>query len=309
MHKSAYISHPSSLRHEMGEHHPECPDRVAAIADRLLMRGVLDLMDSYDAPRASFEQIGRAHDTRYLLELQAMSPGAGSANVDPDTAMNPHTFDAALHAAGALVLATELVLRDGYKRVFCNVRPPGHHAGRSAASGFCFFNNVAVGIRHALDVMGLERVALIDFDVHHGNGSEEIFAGDDRVLMVSTFQTRLYPFCGETPSAANLCNVPLKPYGDGVQLRAAVNDHWIPALQAFSPQMLFVSAGFDAHREDEMSHLLWRDDDYVWVTREIVAFADDWCQGRVVSALEGGYHLGALARSAECHVRALIGLD
>lgn len=307
--KTAYITHPSSQRHEMGEHHPECPDRVAAIADRLLMRGVLDLMDQFEAPRATLEQVGRAHDTRYLLELQALSPAAGYVQVDPDTSMNPHTFDAALHAAGASVLATELVLRKGYRRVFCNVRPPGHHAGRAAASGFCFFNNAAVGMRHALDVLGLERVALVDFDVHHGNGSEEIFAGDDRVLMVSTFQTRLYPYSGEEPSASNLCNVPLKPYSDGEALRAAVNDKWIPALQAFSPQMIFVSAGFDAHREDDMSHLMWRDEDYAWVTREIAAFADSWCEGRIVSTLEGGYHLGALARCAELHVRALIGLD
>ena len=307
--KAAYISHPSSQRHEMGEGHPECPDRVAAIADRLLMRGVLDVMDQFDAPRATLEQIGRAHDMRYLLELQAMSPGAGYVAVDPDTAMNPHTFEAALHAAGALVMAAELVLQRDYKRVFCNVRPPGHHAVRGAASGFCFFNNAAVGIRHALDELGLERVALVDFDVHHGNGSEDIFAGDERVLMVSTFQTRLYPFNGEEPMGPNLCNVPLKPYSDGDALRAAVSERWIPALQSFSPQMVFVSAGFDAHREDDMSQLMWRDEDYAWVTREIVAFADDWCQGRVVSALEGGYHLGALARSAELHVRALIGLD
>ncbi|MFA7667363.1 MAG: histone deacetylase family protein [Burkholderiaceae bacterium] len=307
--KSAYISHPSSLQHEMGAHHPECPDRVAAIADRLVMRGVLDLMDPFEAPRASPEQISRAHDARHLLELQALSPTSGYATVDPDTAMNPATFEAALHAAGAVVLATELVLEGGYKRAFCNVRPPGHHAGRAAASGFCFFNNVTIGIRHALDVMGLERVALIDFDVHHGNGSEEIVAGDERVLMVSTFQTQLYPFSGERPSAANLCNVALAPYGDGVPLRAAVDEQWLPVLRAFAPQMIFVSAGFDAHREDEMSHLQWRDEDYDWLTRRIVAFADSHCDGRIVSSLEGGYHLGALARCAELHVRALIGMD
>ena len=307
--KIAYITHPSSLRHEMGPHHPECPDRVAAIADRLLLRGVLDAMDAFEAPPATLEQIGRAHDTRYLLELQALTPGEGLAQVDPDTWMNPHTWEAACHAAGASVLAAELVLRGGYRRAFCNVRPPGHHAGRSSAAGFCFFNNAAVGIRHALDVLGLERVALVDFDVHHGNGSEDIFAGDDRVLMVSTFQTRLYPFSGEEAGAVNLCNVPLKPYSDGAALREAVTHRWLPALSAFSPQLIFVSAGFDAHREDDMSHLLWRDEDYAWVTRELVGFADDCCGGRIVSTLEGGYHLGALARSAELHVRVLAGLD
>jgi acetoin utilization deacetylase AcuC-like enzyme len=306
--KAAYISHPSSQRHEMGEHHPECPERVAAVADRLLMRGVLDQLDQFEAPRASLEQLGRAHDMRHVLEMQALSPAHGYVQVDPDTAMNQHSFEAALHAAGALVLATDLVLRDGYRRVFCNVRPPGHHAGRGAAGGFCFFNNVAVGIRHALDAHGLERVALIDFDVHHGNGSEDIFAGDERVLMVSTFQTRLYPFSGEEPGGTNLCNVPVLPHSDGEAMRRAAEERWRPALQAFRPQMIFVSAGFDAHREDDMSHLLWRDEDYDWVTRWIVDFADSACQGRVVSTLEGGYHLAALARSAELHVRALAGL-
>lgn len=307
--KAAYISHPSSQRHEMGEYHPECPDRVAAIADRFLLRGVLDQMDCHEAPRASFEQLGRAHETRHVLELQALSPASGYVHVDPDTAMNPHSFEAALHAAGALVLATDLVLGEGYDRAFCNVRPPGHHAGRGAASGFCFFNNVAVGIRHALDVHGLERVALVDFDVHHGNGSEDIFDGDERVLMVSTFQKQLYPHCGGEPGAGNLCNVPLEPYSDGRALQAAVTQRWLPALRAFEPQMIFVSAGFDGHREDDMSHLLWRDEDYAWVTRQIVDYAVASCEGRVISTLEGGYHLGALARSAELHVRALAGLD
>jgi len=307
--KAAYISHPSAIRHDMGEGHPECPDRVAVIADRLLMRGVLDFMDSFEAPPATPEQLGRAHDTLYVNELFAMAPAEGYRQVDPDTAMNPHTLTAALHAAGAAVLATELVVRDGYRRAFCNIRPPGHHAERRAAMGFCFFNNVAVGMRHALDVLGLQRVALIDFDVHHGNGSEDIFAGDDRVLMVSTFQSRLYPFSGEAARGPNMCNVPLPPYSDGQALRAAVTDRWLPALRAFRPQALFVSAGFDAHREDDMSHLGWTDADYAWVTRELVGLADSVCEGRIVSVLEGGYCLPALARSVEQHVRALIDLQ
>jgi acetoin utilization deacetylase AcuC-like enzyme len=293
----------------MGAGHPECPDRVAAIANRLLMRGVLDHMDVFDAPAATPEQIECAHDLRYLLELQALSPASGYVAIDPDTMMNPHTLEAALHAAGALVLATDLVLAKDYTRVFCNVRPPGHHAGRGAAAGFCFLNNAVIGIRHALDEFHLERVALVDFDVHHGNGSEDILAGDDRVLMVSTFESGLYPFCGNRPLAQNMCNVPLEAYSGGEHLRAAVSDRWLPALREFSPQMIFVSAGFDAHREDEMSHLLWCDEDYHWVTRQIAALADESCNGRVVSTLEGGYHLGALARSAELHVRALIELD
>ncbi|HYF58360.1 MAG TPA: histone deacetylase family protein [Burkholderiaceae bacterium] len=307
--KAAYITHPSSARHEMGDGHPECPDRVAVVGDRLLMRGVLDYMERFEAPAATPEQLGRAHEALYVAELLARAPADGYLQVDPDTAMNPHTATAALHAAGAAVLAAELVADGRFLRAFCNVRPPGHHAERGAAMGFCFFNNVAVGIRHALDVLGLERVALVDFDVHHGNGSEDILAGDERVLMVSTFQSRLYPFAGETPRGANMCNVPLQPYSDGAALREAVDARWIPALDAFRPEMVFVSAGFDAHREDDMSHLGWTDADYAWVTRRVVEVAERHAQGRIVSVLEGGYCLPALARSVELHVRTLIDLQ
>lgn len=307
--KTAYVSHPSFTRHEMGEGHPECPDRVSVVADRLLARGLLDLMDGYEAPAATEAQLACAHDSLYVTELINRSPARGYVQVDPDTVMNPHTLTAALHAAGAAVLATDLVVQGEYKRVFCNVRPPGHHAERGAAMGFCFFNNVAVGMRHALDVHGLSRVALVDFDVHHGNGSEDIFFDDDRVLMVSTFQSRLYPFQGEQARGGNMVNVPLMPYSDGTALREAVTTSWLPALRAFAPQMIFVSAGFDAHRDDEMSHLGWVDADYAWVTRQVVELADEICEGRIVSMLEGGYALPALARSVELHVRGLLGLD
>jgi acetoin utilization deacetylase AcuC-like enzyme len=307
--KTAYLSHPSSLRHDMGEGHPECPERVTVIADRLLSRGLLDLMDCREAPPASTAQIARAHDALHVAEITARAPQSGHVQIDPDTAMNPHTLTAALHAAGAAVQATDLVLSGECNRAFCNVRPPGHHAERGAAMGFCFFNNVAVGIRHALDVHGLERVALIDFDVHHGNGSEDIFAGDERVLMVSSFQSRLYPYSGEQPRGSNMINVPLAPYSNGTAMRDAVTTHWLPALGAFKPQMIFVSAGFDAHREDEMSHLGWTDADYAWMTRQVVEAAEELCDGRIVSMLEGGYALDALARSVELHVRGLMGLD
>ncbi len=307
--RAAYISHPSSLRHEMGEHHPECPDRVSVVADRLLMRGLLDVMDNFDAPAATDDQITRAHTALHLANLRDQSPQEGYAHIDPDTMMNPHTLTAALHAAGAAVMATELVVREGFSRVFCNVRPPGHHAERGQAMGFCFFNNVAVGARHALDVLGVERVLLADFDVHHGNGTEDIFAGDDRVLMVSTFETRLYPFSGDEARGANMCNVGLNAYSGGDALREAVERHWVPAIDAFKPQLVFVSAGFDAHREDDMSHLGWRDDDYAWVTRKLVEAADRHAGGRLVSMLEGGYALPALARSVERHVRVLLDLD
>ncbi len=307
--KAAYLTHPSFLLHEMGPHHPECPERLAVIADRLLLRGVSDYLDSIEAPEATPEQIGRAHDMRYFLELQANAPREGYSQIDPDTLMNPHTWSAALHAAGAAVRATELVVRGQYRRAFCAVRPPGHHAERGHAMGFCFFNNVAVAVLHALEVLGLQRVAVVDFDVHHGNGSEDILAGDERVMMASTFQSRLYPFLGESPRGPNMCNVPLEPYSDGAAMRHAVLEYWLPAMKAFAPQMIFVSAGFDAHREDDMSHLGWRDEDYAWLTTQIVDFADEHCAGRVVSSLEGGYQLAALARCVELHLRALIGID
>jgi len=307
--KAAYLTHPSFLLHEMGPNHPECPERLAVIADRLLLRGVTDYMDTIEAPEATLEQIARAHEVRFLLELQAASPQDGYAQVDPDTAMNPYTWKAMLHAAGAVVHATELVVAGRYRRAFCAVRPPGHHAERGRAMGFCFFNNLAVGVLHALDGLGLERVAVVDFDVHHGNGSEDILAGDPRVLMVSTFQACLYPFLGESPRGENMCNVPLAPYSDGSSLRQAVLDCWLPKLKAFAPQMIFVSAGFDAHREDDMSHLGWRDDDYAWLSAQLAAFADAHCEGRIVSTLEGGYELAALARCVELHLRALIGID
>ena len=193
----AYITHADCARHEMGAHHPECPERLGAINDMLLTKGLLDYMHPYDAPLATLGQLAHAHSSLYVAELMAASPVEGYCKVDPDTDMNPFTVTAALRAAGAAVLATDLVLTGEAPSAFCCVRPPGHHAQRDAAMGFCFFNNVAVGIRHALTEHGLQRVALIDFDVHHGNGSEDIFRGDDRVLMCSIFEQGIYPFTGD----------------------------------------------------------------------------------------------------------------
>jgi len=301
----AYITHAACRRHEMGAGHPECPERLDAISDHLLSTGVMGLLVPYDAPEATREQLGRAHTSLYVSELFAQSPAQGYVHVDPDTSMNPSTLQAALHAAGAVVLATDLVLRGEVERAFCAVRPPGHHASRSAAMGFCFFNNVAVGIRHALDVHGLERVALVDFDVHHGNGSEDILAGDERVLMVSTFQRELYPYLGDVPLGANMANVGLPKGATGEALQEAYECVWKPRLDEFRPQLIFVSAGFDAHRADEMGGLRWVEGDYEWITRRIAETADRHCGGRVVSTLEGGYELFALARSVAAHVRAL----
>ena len=306
---SAFISHPDCARHEMGPHHPECPERLGAIQDMLLLRGLLDYMNTYDAPLATKAQLGRAHASNYVNELIEAAPKEGYHKVDPDTDMNPFTIPAALRAAGAAVQATDLVLSGQVPTAFCNVRPPGHHAERSAAMGFCFFNNVAVGIRHALDVHGLERVALIDFDVHHGNGSEDIFRGDDRVLMCSIFEKGLYPNTGDTATGPNMCNVGLPARSGSEAFRDAVSTRWIPALDAFAPQLIYISAGFDAHREDDMGNLGLLDADYAWVTRQLMAVANRHCQGRVISCLEGGYVLNPLARSVAEHVKVLIGAD
>ena len=306
---TAFISHPDCALHEMGAHHPEAPERLAAIHDHLLIKGLLDCMVPHDAPLATLEQLGRAHALRYVRDLMGASPVEGYRQVDPDTAMNPCTIRAALRAAGAAVLATDLVLGGQAPSAFCCVRPPGHHAGREAAAGFCFFNNVAVGMRHALDVHGLKRVALIDFDVHHGNGSEDILRDDDRVLMCSTFERGLYPFSGEDDAGPGMVNVALPARSGSGAFRDAVTHRWMPALEAFAPQLIYVSAGFDGHREDDMGNLGLIEADYEWVTQRILAVARRHCQGRVISCLEGGYALSALARSAAAHVRVLMGAD
>jgi acetoin utilization deacetylase AcuC-like enzyme len=305
----AYITHPASLLHEMGPDHPDCPARVSAIDDYLRAHGVRDFMLCRDAPAATARQVERAHSALYVAQLAAATPLSSYRRIAADTLINRHTLDAAWHAAGAAILATELVVRRTVPSAFCNVRPAGHHATRDAAMGFCFFNNAAVGIRHALTELGLQRIALVDFDAHHGNGSQDILAHDERVLMVSVYERGLYPYNTEVVDGGNMCNVPLARYTRGDALREAVATRWLPALDAFRPQMLFVSAGFDAHREDDMSHLLWADDDYAWLTRQIVAVAQRHAQGRIVSVLEGGYALRSLARSAGAHVKALLRVD
>ncbi|HVL77415.1 MAG TPA: histone deacetylase family protein [Noviherbaspirillum sp.] len=305
----AYISHTDCHKHEMGALHPECPQRLDAIHDHFLAKGLLDAMQAYDAPRATEAQLGRAHALLHVHEIAARVPPEDYAAIDPDTWMNPHTYDAALRAAGAAVLATDLVLEGKAPVAFCNVRPPGHHAGRGFASGFCFFNNVVVGMRHALDVHNLERVALVDFDVHHGNGSEDILCDDPRTLMCSTFERDLYPFSGTEPMGPNMVNIPLAARSGSEAFRKAVQAHWLPALEAFRPQMIFVSAGFDAHRDDDLGNLALVEADYAWVTRTIMDIAHRHAGGRVVSCLEGGYELHALARSAAAHVKVLIGVD
>lgn len=290
----------------MGAGHPECPDRVDYIDERLRITGLVDLVEEVEPPRVTREQLLEAHGSAHVDHLYRVAPSEGHVWIDADTMMMPSTLEAAEFAAGAGIGAVDGILGGRFERAFCNVRPPGHHATRDQAMGFCFFNNIALAVRHALNVGRLKRVMLFDFDVHHGNGSEDILAGDPRVRMLGTFQTRLYPFSGEVPAADNIVSVPLKPYSHGPAMREAVTRCWLPVIDAFEPEMIFISAGFDAHRDDELGQLGWVDADYAWVTRLIVEAANRHAGGRIVSMLEGGYDLRALARSAEQHVRELL---
>jgi acetoin utilization deacetylase AcuC-like enzyme len=288
----------------MGPDHPECPDRLDAVSDGMIAAGLDAHVAHYDAPVATHEQLAAVHDADYIAMIEAASPESGISYLDPDTAMNPHSLTAAKHAAGAVVLGTDLVLRGEARTAFCAVRPPGHHAERRRAMGFCLFNNIAVGVAHAL-ARGLARAAVIDFDVHHGNGTEQIFAAEPRVVMVGTFEYPLYPYSGVEPAGPNMHNVPLSAGSGGDAFRAAMSEICIPALEAHRPEILFVSAGFDAHRDDPLANLRLTEADYAWVTSELVAIAERYAKGRIVSSLEGGYALPALGRSAAAHVRAL----
>lgn len=302
---TAFITHPDCRRHDMGRGHPESPQRLSAIEDQLIASGVAALLDSRAAPPASMESLARVHTQAHIDAIRDASPASGIVHLDPDTAMSPGTLDAALRAAGAGVLATDLVVSGAAEAAFCAVRPPGHHACRERAMGFCFFNNIAVAAAHALAAHGLARVAIVDFDVHHGNGTEDVFAGDDRVLMTGTFQHPFYPYSGVEHPADNMANVPLRAGTDGRGFRAAFETVCLPRLAAFRPEMIFVSAGFDAHVEDELAMLRLVEADYAWVTAEIKAIADRHAQGRIVSMLEGGYALSALGRSVVAHLKVL----
>ena len=306
---TAFITHPDCLRHEMGAYHPERPERLSAIEDQLIASGVGQHLVRYDAPLASDEELARVHPIEYVRAIRDAAPAEGTVHLDPDTAMNPHSLRAALRAAGAAVLATDLVMRGEAESAFCSVRPPGHHACRARPMGFCIFNNVAVAARHARHAHGVERTAIIDFDVHHGNGTEDIFQNDPHVLMASTFQHPFYPYSGTEDPAPNMVNVPLAAGAGSRQFREAVTEGWIPALEAFKPQFVVFSAGFDAHAEDDMAMLRLSDADYAWVTRQVKAVADRHAGGRMVSMLEGGYALSALGRSVVQHLRVMAGLD
>lgn len=305
---TAFITHRECWLHDMGSMHPECPDRLAAINDRLIAAGLDMYISFYDAPVATREQIIRVHPDSYFDELLNSVPEHGIRHLDPDTAMSPGTMKAALRSAGAGVMATDLVMSGEIENAFCAVRPPGHHAETAKAMGFCFMNNVAIAARHAVEAHGLERVAIVDFDVHHGNGTEDIFRNDPRVMMAGIFQHPFYPYCGTDNPPPHMCNVPLPAGTRGDAFRQVFGDIVIPALRAHNPQMIFISAGFDAHYEDDMGSLGLLEADYVWATEQIKDVAADCSHKRIVSILEGGYSLSSLARSVVAHVKALADL-
>lgn len=305
---TAFYTHPDCMLHEMGEWHPECPARLSAIQDQLIASRIDDLIAHETAPFASETALARVHTQAHIDYIRSRVPADGYVEVDPDTSMNRYTWRAALRAAGAAIAATDAVIAGRYDNAFCSVRPPGHHAEPARAMGFCFFNNVAIAARHALDVHGLERVAIIDFDVHHGNGTEAAFANDERVLMCSFFQHPLYPFSGAEHQAPNMVNLLMPARSNGMAVREAVDMFWLPRLDAFKPQMLFISAGFDAHREDDVGGLGLVEADFEWLTDQVVDVARRHAQGRIVSCLEGGYNLSALGRSVVAHLRVLAGI-
>ncbi|MDO8811368.1 MAG: histone deacetylase family protein [Gallionella sp.] len=306
--QTAYISHPLCLKHDMGAYHPESPARIHAIEDQLIASGLLDYLQRHEAPEATREQLLRVHDAGYVGFIESNSPQHGIVHLDGDTSMNPFSYQAALRAAGAAVLGVDLVMTGKAENAFCNIRPPGHHAERARAMGFCIFNNVAVGAAHALAQYGLQRVAIADFDVHHGNGTENIFHDEPRVMLCSTFQHPFYPYCGVDSGNEHIINVPLAAGSGGEEFRDAVAQHWLPALEYFQPELLLISAGFDAHRDDDMAMLRLAEADYAWVTEELKRVAGKYAHGRIVSVLEGGYELPALGRSVLAHIKALSGL-
>lgn len=302
---TAFITHRDCHLHDMGSIHPEAPARLTAINDHMIAQGIDAYFAYYDAPLATFEQLLRVHPAAHLERLKRSSPTLGIVHLDPDTAMNPHTWQAALRSAGAGCLAVDLVMKGEAENAFCAIRPPGHHAEKDTPMGFCFFNNIAVAARHALEAHGLERVAIIDFDVHHGNGTEDCVKNDERILMCSIFQHPFYPYSGTDNPAPNMCNVPLPSGSNGEDFRGVVQDIWLPRLREFKPQLILISAGFDAHYEDDMGGLKLVEKDYAWCTEQLKKVAAETAGKRVVSMLEGGYVLTSLARSVVAHLRVL----
>lgn len=304
--KTGFYTHQACLAHDTGHGHPESSERLASIL-RLLDDPIYAALDRREAPRATREQLARIHTQRYIDEVFAAVPAIGFGELDGDTVLSPNSGEAALRAAGAMTAAIHAVMAGELKNAFCAVRPPGHHAERDIAMGFCIFNNVAIGAAEALEMFHLKRVAIFDFDVHHGNGTQHIFAADARVLYASTHQSPLYPGTGAKSErgVGNIVNAPLPPYAGSEEFRDACENIILPAIERFRPEILLISAGFDAHRADPLASLEFEAEDYAWITDELVALAAQHCQGRIISTLEGGYDLAALAESTATHVEAL----
>ncbi len=300
------ISHPDCASHTMGDYHPESPARLSAIQDRLISSGLDFALHSIDAKAIDRGLLELAHDKNYIDFIFANAPSAGTFALDPDTSMNPYTLNAALLSAGAAVQAVDRVMSKDNRSVFCATRPPGHHATRNKAMGFCIFNNIAIAALYAKKKYQVQRVAILDFDVHHGNGTEDIMTDKEGVLFCSIFQHPFYPYGGTQPTPAHIINTPLPATTGSAGFRQSVSEIWLPALNDFKPEIVFISAGFDAHIEDEISHFSLMDSDYQWVTDQLVAVAAQYARGRIVSVLEGGYSLEALGRSVAAHINALL---
>jgi acetoin utilization deacetylase AcuC-like enzyme len=305
MTKTAFISHPDTLLHIMDGSHPESPARISAIKSTVLASSLKDKLLFYDAPSASKEALMRVHSPAYIDYIFNIAPKAGLVRLDTDTAMGPMSLSAALHASGAVIHATNLVMQNKVDNAFCCIRPPGHHAGRANSAGFCIFNHVAVGVAHALDKYKIKRVAIIDFDVHHGDGTEDIFKDNPNVMLCSTFQHPFYPHRGAESASDHMINVPLSAKSDGKIIRQVFETKFKPALETFKPDIVFVSAGFDAHANDPLADLTLTKEDYVWMTTFTKQIVKSCYHKRIISSLEGGYHLPSLAESAFAHIETL----
>lgn len=299
------FSHPSCLRHVIDSDHPERPARLHAITDQLLSSGLEYVVQQRDASAATDEQLALVHDKAYIASVVAKQPEQGLVWLDDDTAMMNKSLTAARHAAGALINAVDLVMQHSEQQAFCAIRPPGHHAESAQAMGFCIFNNIAVGAAYALQQYQLDRIVIVDFDVHHGNGTEQIFKNDPRVLFCSSFEHPYYPFT-DPDSQPLLLKIPLPGNSDGQEFRRKAIELWFDQIREFRPQLVMISAGFDAHIEDEMAHLKWSEADYHWIAQQLKQIANESCEGRIVACLEGGYALSALGRSVVAMLKAWI---
>jgi acetoin utilization deacetylase AcuC-like enzyme len=293
----------------MGDNHPESSDRIKAIEDQLILSRLEPYLTYLESPLASEKHLNLIHTQQHVEKIKEQVSDNDIRVIDADTSMNPSSYQAALRSVGGAILAVDTVMAGQVQNAFVCTRPPGHHAEPDKAMGFCFFNNVAIAAKHSLEKYSLKRVAIIDFDVHHGNGTEIAFMNDSRVLMCSFFQHPFYPYSGALENNENMMNIPVPAYTDGEAIRHLVETHWLPKLRKFKPEFIFISAGFDAHREDEMGQLHLVEADYAWITRQLMAVANESSQGRIVSCLEGGYHLSALARSVAAHIKELVELS